>query len=35
VALAVGLYKAVGEDGFSKMFEIASGTDRHVNLANA
>jgi hypothetical protein len=35
VPLAVGLYKAVGEKGFSKVFEIASGTNRHVNLAKA
>jgi hypothetical protein len=35
VPLAVGLYKAVGENGFSKVFEIASGTDRHVDLAKA
>jgi Caspase domain len=35
VPLAVGLYKAEGENGFSKVFEIASGTGRHVDLAKA
>jgi len=35
VPLAVGLYKALGENTFSKVFEIASGTDRHVDLTKA
>lgn len=32
VPLAVGIYKAVGDNRFSKLFEIASGTSQHVNL---
>jgi hypothetical protein len=35
VPLAVGIYKVVSDNGFSKLFEIASGNALHVNLAKA